>query len=85
MKDNRWNNKVGTWRRKWNRQTKKHYVYYIGFVLLVTLISILAAERSSYGKLRMWYYNLTKVKTRETATLNNCSKTSYEASRHYSE
>ncbi len=59
MKDNRWNNKVRTWRRKWNRQTKKHYVYYIGFVLLVTLISILAAERSSYGKLRMWYYNLT--------------------------
>ena len=59
MKDNRWIDKVRSWRKEWSRQTKNQYVYYIGFVLLATLISISAAELSSYGKIKMWYYNIT--------------------------
>lgn len=59
MKENRWINKARSWRSEWSRRTKNQYVCYIGFVLLVTLVSISAAELSSYGKLKAWYYNLT--------------------------
>lgn len=42
-----------------NRCSIKKEWMYIGFVLVVTLCSVSAAELSSYGKLKTWYYDLT--------------------------
>lgn len=64
MSRNRWSNYIDVLWKEHIAPVRKHLTWrpkkrYLAFIGIVTVVSILAAETSSYGKLKMWYYNLT--------------------------